>query len=66
MALCLAMWGKLATPPGQDHNSKVEPLTADDAQRLLVFVQGHRLEALYAVALAVGLRRGEALGLGWP
>jgi len=56
---------KLATPPDQDHTSKVVPLSAEDARRFLVAVQGHRLEALYAVALAIGLRRGEALGLAW-
>jgi integrase len=28
-------------------------------------VKGNRLEALYSVALALGLRRGEALGLRW-
>jgi integrase len=28
-------------------------------------MRGHRLEALYTVALAVGLREGEALGLRW-
>jgi len=33
---------------------------------LLNYVKGHRLEALYSVALAVGLRRGEACALAWP
>jgi integrase len=56
---------KLAEPPRQDHVTKIDPLSAEDARRLLGAVQGHRLEALYSVALAVGLRRGEALGLSW-
>src|SRR5207245_1722178 len=28
-------------------------------------IKGHRLEALYSVALTIGLRQGEALGLRW-
>jgi len=40
-------------------------LTPDEAKQLLKTVGGDRLEALYAVALAVGLRQGEALGLRW-
>jgi integrase len=56
---------KLAEPPSKESPGKVEPLTAEEARKLLVAVKGHRLEALYSVALAVGLRRGEALGLEW-
>jgi integrase len=44
---------------------EVLPLTVEEAKRLLNVVDGHRLFALYAVALAVGLRAGEALGLSW-
>ena len=40
-------------------------LTIDDARRLLAAVEGHRLEAAFSVALALGLRRGELLGLAW-
>lgn len=40
-------------------------LTVDEAKRFLSAVKGHRLEALYAVALACGLRFSEALGLSW-
>ena len=36
-----------------------------DAQRLLDAARGDRLYALYAVATACGLRRGEALALRW-
>jgi integrase len=56
---------KLAEPPRQDNSGKVEPLSAVDARTFLAAVKGHRLEALYSVALAIGLRRGEALGLEW-
>ncbi len=53
-----------------DGPKKTEPkmddtLTLDEAQRLLRGVRDHRLEALVSVALAVGLRRGEALALRW-
>ncbi len=44
---------------------KVVPFTPDEARTFLKAVQGERLEALYAVSLALGLRQGEALGLTW-
>jgi integrase len=44
---------------------EIQPLTQENAQQLLRAVRGHRLEALYSVAMALGLRRGEALGLRW-
>jgi integrase len=40
-------------------------MDAEQARRFLEVVRGHDLEALYTVALAVGLRQGEALGLKW-
>jgi integrase len=40
-------------------------LTPDQAKDFLREVSGHRNEALYALMLSVGLRRGEALGLRW-
>ncbi len=43
----------------------INPLTPDDARKFLTAIQGHRLEALFSVALALGLRQGEALGLRW-
>ena len=39
--------------------------TPEQARTFLDAIRGHRLEALYSVALAVGLRQGEALGLRW-
>ncbi|WP_040793188.1 tyrosine-type recombinase/integrase, partial [Nocardia paucivorans] len=46
-------------------NSKVRRFTLAEARRFLATAQHHRLHALWAVALALGLRRGEALGLAW-
>jgi integrase len=44
---------------------EVAVIGPDDARRFLDAVRGDRLEALFTVALAIGLRQGEALGLGW-
>lgn len=44
---------------------EIHPLTIDEARSFLDAAQGERLEALYSVALALGVRRGEALGLRW-
>jgi integrase len=44
---------------------EIHPLTPEEARVFLESARGERLEALYSVALAVGLRRGEALGLRW-
>ena len=41
------------------------PFIEDEASQLLDAVEGTRREALYAVALALGLRVGELLGLRW-
>src|SRR5713101_5748546 len=43
----------------------INPLTPDEARTFLASIRGHRLEALFSVALALGLRQGEALGLRW-
>ena len=40
-------------------------LTPHEADQVLSAVAGDRLEALYTVALTLGLRQGEALGLQW-
>jgi integrase len=40
-------------------------LTVPEAKLLLDAAAGDRLEALYALTLILGLRRGEALGLSW-
>jgi integrase len=41
------------------------PLTADEARALLAVAAGRRNSARWAVAVALGLRQGEALGLRW-
>lgn len=39
--------------------------TPEQANSFLDFIKGHRLEALFVMALSLGLRRGELLGLHW-
>ena len=72
MALAQAeRWGavprnvaRLVDPPSQQ-SREVQPLEAEEARQFLEAVRGDRLAALWTVALAVGLRRGEALALRW-
>jgi integrase len=45
--------------------SEIEPFTAEQATKFIEATKGHRLGALFSVALAIGLRKGEALGLRW-
>ncbi len=54
----------LVKPP-RSVSAEVEPFTAEEAKALLETLKGTRLQALFAVPLAVGLRMGEALGLRW-
>lgn len=54
----------LVDPPRMER-PQLRALTPDESRRFLDAVRGDRLEALYAVALALGLRQGEALGLRW-
>ena len=44
---------------------EMKPLTQEQARRFLDAAIRERLEALYSVALALGLRQGEALALRW-
>ncbi|WP_028478154.1 site-specific integrase [Nocardia sp. CNY236] len=44
---------------------KEKPWSEDEALRFLDTAKDHPLYALWSVALAIGLRRGEALGLRW-
>jgi integrase len=46
------------TPP-------IQPLDFDQARALLAILKGHRWEALYWLALNLGMRQGELLGLSW-
>jgi integrase len=54
----------LVDPPSVTKR-EVEPLTADEARRLLSVAAEERNGARWSVALALGLRQGEALGLTW-
>jgi integrase len=54
----------LVDPPRAER-FETKPICAEEARALLQSIQGDRLEALFTVALSLGLRRGEALGLGW-
>lgn len=54
----------LVDPP-RAKRKQIRPLEPHEAQQFLESVRGDRLEALYSVALALGLRQGEALGLRW-
>jgi integrase len=51
--------------PKVEH-AEIEPYSPEQAQQLIEAAKGHRLGALFSVALAVGLRKGEALALKWP
>lgn len=44
---------------------EVQPLTPEQARILIDAAKGDRLEALYTVAVSLGLRRGECLALRW-
>ncbi len=45
--------------------SEIKPLDPEQARKFLDAAKGERFEALYSVALGLGLREGEALGLRW-
>lgn len=55
---------ELVEPPRVER-LRIEPLSPEQARTLLYTANGNRFEALYAVALACGLRMGEILGLRW-
>lgn len=54
----------LVTPPRVER-VEMRALSPDEARTFLDAVAGRRLEALYVVALGMGLRQGEVLGLSW-
>jgi integrase len=54
----------LVDPP-RSQRQDVTPLSPLQARAFLTAAEGDRLEALYSVAIALGLRQGEALGLRW-
>jgi integrase len=54
----------LAEPPRAARH-EIRPLTVDQARHFLDTMKGDRLEALYTVATALGMRKGEIFGLRW-
>jgi integrase len=51
--------------PPKATRSEAKYLTPDQARTFLASVKGDRLECLYTLAITLGLRRGELLGLTW-
>lgn len=45
--------------------AEIEPYSVAEVQRLIAAVRGRRNSARWSVALALGLRQGEVLGLKW-
>jgi integrase len=54
----------LTEPPKVEH-PEISPYTPEQARALLEAVRGDRLEALFTVAVSLGLRQGEIFGLRW-
>ncbi|MFJ8041362.1 tyrosine-type recombinase/integrase [Kitasatospora sp. NPDC096147] len=50
---------------GTPRPRRFEPLTTEEARAFLAATHGHRLHALFELALRTGLRKGELLGLRW-
>jgi integrase len=55
---------RIAKPPRVEED-EIVPFTRDEARRLIDAASTVRNGARYVVALSLGLRRGEALGLKW-
>lgn len=64
-------WGLIArnicdlTSPPRRERHEMHTLSFEQAQRFLDTLAGHKWEALFELALATGLRRGEILALKW-
>lgn len=54
-----------AVKPPQVHAPEMRALSPGEARRFLAAAAGDPLEALYVLAVTVGLRQGELLGLKW-
>ncbi|GAA1687709.1 site-specific integrase [Streptomyces yatensis] len=50
---------------GMGTKREIEPLTVEEGRRLLAAARGNRMWAAYELAVRIGLRRGEVLGLRW-
>ena len=55
---------KMVNPPRMA-SAEIHPLSREEAQILLDVANGERLQALYLLALATGVRQSELLGLRW-
>jgi integrase len=55
---------RLVQAPTPDRD-EIRPWTDVEARTFLAASRSHRLHALFVVALGLGLRRGELLGLRW-
>jgi integrase len=72
-ALNLALkWGwvhrnvaALVDSPGTPRPKVDDTMTLDEARQLLAATEGDRLQAMWVLILALGLRKGEALALRW-
>ncbi len=64
-------WGMVArnaaalVDPPRAVRTEVRPMTVEEARKFLAVIEGDRLEAVYRVAISLGLRMGEVLGLSW-
>jgi integrase len=56
---------KIAKPPRVEEE-EIVPFTVEEARRILDTAKHTRNGTRFVVALTLGLRRGEALGLQWP
>lgn len=54
-----------AVSPPRVKRYEIKPLSPEQVQQFLAATVGHRLEALFVLALATGMRRGELLALKW-
>jgi integrase len=54
----------LASPPSVER-PKIVPLTVEQAKALIAAVRGTRWQALYQIALGLGMRKGEITALRW-
>ncbi|MPZ61582.1 MAG: tyrosine-type recombinase/integrase [Propionibacteriales bacterium] len=55
----------IAKAPSLTDDEEVEPYSVDEIQKILTEASKLRTAARWAIALSIGLRQGEALGLKW-
>ena len=54
----------LVSSPHATH-FEIQPLSLEQINKLLMVARGHYMEAIFTLALATGMRRGELMGLKW-